>query len=272
MTEAIDLEVLARRPAGAARPTPLLFVHGAFASAQIWAPFFLPYFAEQGYAAYAVSVRGHGASSRPSRTNDIRLLDYVADVLGAMARLPATPVLIGHSMGGMIVQKILAERPLPAAVLMCPAPPHGLFGSALAAMFGNPRMFLELSAVQRLGAQAASLDSARRALFASDTPDDWIRRVLPPIEREPDGVMLDMTYRDLPPSRGRRDTPVLVLGAGRDACITDFAVSATAHAFGVPAEVFPDLPHGMMLVPQWQQVAERIRDWLAAALPVAATA
>ena len=57
-----DLEVLCRMPAGEARPTPLLFVHGAYTAAWCWDENFLPWFAEQGYAAYAVSLSGHGAS------------------------------------------------------------------------------------------------------------------------------------------------------------------------------------------------------------------
>ena len=46
-----DLEVICRAPAGAARPTPLLFVHGAYTAAWCWDENFLPWFAEQGYAA-----------------------------------------------------------------------------------------------------------------------------------------------------------------------------------------------------------------------------
>ena len=53
-----ELEVLCRTPAGTARPTPLLFVHGAYTAAWCWDENFLPWFAEQGYAAYAVMKGG----------------------------------------------------------------------------------------------------------------------------------------------------------------------------------------------------------------------
>ncbi len=273
MDNQVEIEVIKHAPReGVGRKTPLLFVHGAYGSAQLWEPFFLPFFAANGYPAYAVSVRGHGGSSGQEQLRGARLKDYVDDVLWAMDGLPATPVLIGHSLGGMIVQKIVAQRAVPAAVLMCSAPPHGLLGSTLAAMFGNPVMFRQMSALQKQGPQAATLDGARRSLFLPDTPDDWIRKVLPPAQAESDAVMLDATWRDLPPSRGRRDVPVLVVGAGKDACITRTALSETARAFGVQAEVFEDLPHALMLVPEWERVATRILDWLNTTLAEGATA
>ena len=264
MTDRIDLEVLTRQPAQERRPTPLLFVHSAYSSARQWEAFFLPFFAGHGWAAHAVSLRGHGASGGRETVRSARLRDYVADVVRVIETLPAPPVLIGHSMGGMIVQKVLVERAVPGAVLMCSVPPHGLLVSTLSAMFGNPLMFWQMSALQQLGPEAATLDGARRALFLKDTPDDWIRRVLPSAEQESDAVMLDMTFRDLPPSRGRCDVPMLVLGAGRDACITRTAVTETAHAFGVTADIFEDLPHALMMVPEWERPARRILEWLEA--------
>lgn len=53
-----ELEVLCHAPAGAARSTPLLFVHGAYVAAWCWAENFLPWFAARGWAAYAVSLSG----------------------------------------------------------------------------------------------------------------------------------------------------------------------------------------------------------------------
>jgi non-heme chloroperoxidase len=63
-----DLEVFVA-PAGEAHETPLLFVHGAYTAAWCWDENFLPWFAEQGYAAYAVSLSGHGpAAGGPTST------------------------------------------------------------------------------------------------------------------------------------------------------------------------------------------------------------
>ena len=58
----MKLEVTTRTPTGEPRPTPLLFVHGADCATWVWVRHFLPFFADRGYEAHALSLRGHGAS------------------------------------------------------------------------------------------------------------------------------------------------------------------------------------------------------------------
>ena len=135
-----DLEVICRAPAGAARPTPLLFVHGAYTAAWCWDENFLPWFAEQGYAAYAVSLSGHGASRGRAYLDSFSIADYVADVAEVADKLPSPPVLIGHSMGGMVIQKYLEKFSVPGAVLMSSVPPQGLLGSAFGLAFSKPHL------------------------------------------------------------------------------------------------------------------------------------
>lgn len=260
------LEVISERPPHGARPPPLLFVHGAYSSARLWAPYFLPFFADAGYDAYALSLRGHGASEGRELLAQTRLRDYVADVVQVCCELDEWPVLIGHSMGGMVVQKVLNDHPIPAAVLMASAPPHGLVPSMLGTAVFNPRVFQQMTFLQVLGPGAASIEGARRALFRPDTPDEEIRRLLPPAEPGGLRVMLDMMGLDLPPSLPRHDVPVLVLGGREDACITTAAVEATARAFNTKAVLFEGMPHAMMLDREWRTVAQHILDWLEATL------
>lgn len=254
----MKLELIRHQPKGGKRTTPLLFIHGAYSSARLWEPFFIPYFADQGYEALAVSLRGHGQSDGRDLLKQTRLRDYVSDVLSVVDGLASPPILIGHSMGGMVVQKAIQHRDFPGVVLMASPPPHGIGSSLLSAVLFNPLMAAQMGRMQAMGPEGATFDGAKRALFRDDTPDEYIRRVLPPAEPEPHNVMMDMMGADLPPSRPRRDIPVLVLGAGKDTCVTPSAAKATAWAFGTTAEMFPDMPHGMMLDPEWRLVAERI--------------
>ena len=74
---------------------------------------FLGFFAEKGYRAVAVSLRGHGGSAAPKRFRFCTLTDYIDDVESVVARLPVPPVLVGHSMGGFIVQKLWSATTRP---------------------------------------------------------------------------------------------------------------------------------------------------------------
>jgi alpha-beta hydrolase superfamily lysophospholipase len=57
-------------------------------------------------------------------------------------------------------------------------------------------------------------------------------------------------------------TPLLVVGAERDAIFTPSEERTTARAYNTDAEIFPDMGHDMMLEPGWAAVAERIHLWL----------
>ena len=99
------LELISRQPSGKTHRTPLLFVHGAWHAAWCWDEHFLPYFAAHGYEAHAVSLRGHGSSPGPKRLSWVSTADYVADVAATVQQFAVPPVIIGHSMGGFVVQK-----------------------------------------------------------------------------------------------------------------------------------------------------------------------
>ena len=100
----MHLEIITHKPKTDSGLTPLLFVHGGCHGAWCWENF-LPYFAMHGYEAHAVSLRGHGASAGRERIRSIRVPEYVADVERAAGLLSSPPVLIGHSLGGYVVQQ-----------------------------------------------------------------------------------------------------------------------------------------------------------------------
>ncbi len=122
----MHLEVITKKPGRISNATPLLFVHGAYHGAWCWENF-LPYFAEQGFEAHALSLRGHGASDGRERIRSIRTAEYIGDVVNVSRRLSAPPVLIGHSLGCYIIQKYLEKHSAPAAVLLATVPVSGFF-------------------------------------------------------------------------------------------------------------------------------------------------
>ena len=255
------LEVISSYPeSGAVKPFPLLFIHGSFCSASIWKPYFLPYFAKHGYESHAVSLRGHGKSQEGSLP--ARLSDYVNDLEKVVAGFETPPVLIATSMGGMVVQHYLLENTAPGVVLLASAPPQGMMVSSFFMMATNPLLVQGLGMVTMFGSEAATISTLRRALFRTDTPDEYIAQFLPYAETESPLVMLDLLGLDLPEREQKQSLPALVLGAEEDVFISQLALEQTARAFGVDYEVFPGMAHGMMIDRDWQLVADRIRDWL----------
>jgi pimeloyl-ACP methyl ester carboxylesterase len=119
------LEVIDKGTCSQAHPVPLLFVHGAWHAAWCWDEHFLDFFAEKGYRALAVSLRGHGNSPTLKPLRSCSIAQYVDDVASVAGSLPTRPVVIGHSMGGCVVQKYLESHQAPAGVLPCLRSPAG---------------------------------------------------------------------------------------------------------------------------------------------------
>lgn len=94
------LEVLDVGASTATHETPLLFVHGTSHAAWCWDEHFLSYFAEHGYRAIALNLRGHGRSPLDRSLRGVTLSDFADDLRTAVYALESPPVLIGHSLGG----------------------------------------------------------------------------------------------------------------------------------------------------------------------------
>jgi len=256
------LEILSRLPSGPARSTPLLFVHGAFCGAWIWDEKFLGWFADRGWAAHAVSLRGHGGSDGHEALPWHGLGDYVNDVVQACERLGTMPVLIGHSMGGTVVQQALRRRTAPAAVLMASAPPHGLLESTIGLAFRDPWVFQQLTLLCSFGPDLVDPEGIRRAMFSDRMPRSEIVRYEPKLQLESRRVLLETMHWNPFPPVPMRGTPFQVLGAERDLLVPPDQVRSTARLMRTEAQFFPGMGHTMMLEPDWERVAEAVDGWL----------
>lgn len=257
----MKLNVVSRYPQDGGRPTPLLFVHGMMHGAWCWDVHFLDFFAEHGFAAHAVDLRGHGASDGRGRLRWTRIREFVDDVTYACRPMPNPPVLIGHSMGGFIVQKYLEAHDAAGAVLLSSPAPSGLVGTTLRIARRTPLAFMKVNLTMSLWPAIATPRLAREAFFSADVPDDELRGYWQRMQDESYLALLDMVALDLPkPERVR--TPVLVLGAARDTMLAPREIEATARAYHVRCEIVPDVAHDSMLERHWRGVAERILTWV----------
>lgn len=257
----MELEVLVAGEETATRPAPLVLVHGAWHGAWCWQEHFVPALTEAGYAVHAVSLRGHGGSHGRDRLRWTRLADYVADLAAMTAGLPAPPILVGHSMGGLVVQKYLERGPAAAGVLLASAPPRGITGAVLRTARHDPLGLLRANLTLSLYPLVSTPDRARDRLFSNDTPDETVLACHPRLQDESFRAFLDMIVLDLPvPEKVR--VPMLVLGAAEDGIFSPAEVRATARAYHTQATIFAGMGHNMMLERGWEQVVEMIIAWL----------
>ena len=257
----MKLEIISKYPVKNQHPTPLLFIHGTFHGASCWDVHFLDYFAQHGFAAHAVNLRGHGHSDGWEKLRWTRIADFVDDVAQAVQQLPSPPVLIGHSMGGFIIQKYLEEHDAPGAVLLSSPPPSGLLRAVLRIARRSPLAFAKCNLTLSLRPVIATPELAREAFFSADFPDDLLLAYWKRMQDESYMAFLDLVALDLP-KPAKVKTPLLILGAARDNMLKPSEIEATARAYHTQCQIIPDVAHNSMLELRWQSVAERILVWL----------
>ncbi len=124
----------------------VLFIHGMWGDGHQWRGW-RDIFETKGYATLAPTLRHHDVDPRgeaPAELGKVSLLDYVADLEAEIAKLPDRPVVVGHSMGGLIAQILVSRGQARAGIFVNPAPPSGLPGmvelmmpSVLATLMGK---------------------------------------------------------------------------------------------------------------------------------------
>jgi pimeloyl-ACP methyl ester carboxylesterase len=254
----MSLDVVVTHPDTETDAPPLLLVHGAWHGAWCWTEHFTWFLADRGFTSYAVDLRGHGSSPGNLRTS--RIAHYVADVRRVAVELPSPPVLIGHSMGGFIVQHYLMRYRALAGVLMAPVPVHGAIGAAVRVARHHPGAFARANASWSLGPIVDDADRASALLFGPHLDDEARRRHTGRIQDESYPAFLEMLLHR-PRPREVRD-PVLVVGGSLDALFSPGEIRRTAAAYGTEAVIFDDIGHDMMLDRGWERPAGVIADWI----------
>src|ERR1700760_1800097 len=105
---------------GMTNQVPVVFIHGLWLPASSWQPW-ADLFASEGYQPLAPGWPGDSATVAESRENPESVADYgvgggVDHSAAIIAGLPARPILVGHSFGGMIAQKLLGQDLAVAAI------------------------------------------------------------------------------------------------------------------------------------------------------------
>jgi pimeloyl-ACP methyl ester carboxylesterase len=257
----MPLELISYHPETAPHPTPVLFVHGAWHGAWCWEKYFLPYFAKKGFESHAVSIRGHGKSTSNKSLKWARVADYVEDLEKTINKLDWKPILVGHSMGGLIVQKYLEEHTVPGAVLLAPVPTHGVWRTTLKIASRHLYLFAKVNLTMSLFPLVKSQNMARELFFSDEMPDDEVESYHKLLQDESYLGFLDMLALNLPSTK-KIAANMLVLGAEKDRIFSVAEIEKTAKAYGAECEIFPDMAHDMMLEKDWKKVADQIIKWI----------
>jgi pimeloyl-ACP methyl ester carboxylesterase len=246
---------------------PLVFLHGAFCGGWAFDAFRTP-FEAAGYVTHAPDLAGRAHGDSPEHLGRIGVKDMVAQVVRHIRDLDAPPVLIGHSLGGLVAQIAATHGHVAGLVLIAPSAPWGVMPTTLEEHGGAVGLTLLGDYWRRpiapdYGvARHATLDRLdrhdARHVFAQFVPESG--RVV----HETIQWWLDPSMASAAPVY-KIKTPVLALAGGKDRVNPASTVRRIAKRF--PAgqcayREFPEMSHWLIGEPEWPDVAHTALAWL----------
>lgn len=247
----------------------IMMIHGMWGSDWIWGNY-KRFFEDKGYHCVTPVLRHHDIdpkSEPPPQLGTTSLLDYADDLEREIRQLDSLPILMGHSMGGLLAQ-ILGSRGLAhTLVLLTPASPRGIVAltpsvikSFLSIMFTwgfwrNPirQTFDEavysllhlLSEKEQREIYGHSVYESGRAAFEIGF---WLL--------DPKKV----THVD----ESKVTCPVLVIAGSEDRITPTSVVKEVAKKYGAVStyKEFPNHAHWVLAEPGWEEIAQYVDDWL----------
>jgi non-heme chloroperoxidase len=238
------------------RGAPVLCLHGLFAGSWVFERV-LPLIAERGYPAAALSFRGHPPAAPLATIGWTSVAAYCHDAFEA-ARELERPIVIGHSLGGLVAQLLASRNLVRAAVLVSSAPPRGI------TVFSRPLLLRMARYLPALLLSRAYVPTARDldALVLNEVPEDErpaLRdRFVPDSGRASRQIALGVY--DVPVRSVR--APVLVVGADHDRFVPLSVARRLARRYEAPLQVARGHGHFLFAEPGWEAQVGAILDWI----------
>ena len=247
---------------------PVVMVHGAFCGGWVFESFREP-FEAAGHTVYTPDLPGHGSGSVAGLTMN----DYARSVAEVCEACETPPILVGHSMGGLVAQLAAARTPVAGLILLAPSPPWGVAGASMEEAVSA----VSLYALGPYWLQAIDPDYALAKLYSLDRMEREARKAV--FERMvPESGQalwqtlnwwLDPFMATLVPS-GAICAPVLAIAGGRDIIHPPATVKQTAARLGGDFHVLREMSHWLPGEPGWDAVAKICLDWMPAETKAAA--
>jgi pimeloyl-ACP methyl ester carboxylesterase len=256
--------------------TPVVFIHGLWLHATSWEPW-LDTFRDVGYEPVAPGWPGEPDTVAEARKQSVAvagkgLNEIVGRYASLVQALPERPVLVGHSFGGLIVQRLLGQGLGAAGVAIDAAPIKGVLllppsalrvaGIALRNPFNRNGTTALTAAQFRYGFGNA---------LPEDESNELFEKYAVPSPAKP---LFEAAASNLVPnSPAKVDTaradrgPLLLIAGGKDHAVPAAVTRTTRKLYGKSTAVtdyreFPDRGHSLAMDHGWAEVAGASLDWL----------
>jgi pimeloyl-ACP methyl ester carboxylesterase len=247
----------------------IVMIHGMWGGGWYWENY-RKFFEGKGYRCITPTLRFHDMDPKgiPNpQLGTTSLLDYAKDLEDEIRKLDAKPILMGHSMGGLISQ-ILGSRGLAKAlVLLTPASPAGIMAITPSVLKSFQSTLMGWGFWRKPRRQ--TFDEAVYSMLQLLSPEER-QATYGRFVYESGRAASEIGFWYFDPNHANKvdekkvDCPVLVIAGSQDKITPASVVRQVARKYGTFAtyKEFPNHAHWVVAEPGWQEVAEYAADWL----------
>jgi pimeloyl-ACP methyl ester carboxylesterase len=260
----------------AAKANPVLFIHGLWLHPTSWEAW-EGLFGQAGYDTLAPGWPDEPDTVEAARANADALANKgIADIVehycGIIGELSAPPILVGHSFGGLFVEKLLGENLGAAGVAVDAAQIKGVLRTPLSSLRATLPVFKNPADKHRTVSLTAEQFrySFGNAVSEDESNQLYDRWAVPGPARP---LFEAATANFQPHAASKVDTenadrgPLLLVMGGKDHTVPESITRSTAKQYKDSPAVtdtleFPDRGHSLTIDSGWQEVAEASLNWL----------
>lgn len=249
-------------PATPVHDTPILMLHGMWHGAWVWRDW-QEKLAAKGWTSTAISLPGHGGSD-PRNVRFATMGQYLEVLADVVAAMEPTPILLGHSMGGALIQWYLARisDALPAVVLVSPWTAHStMIDGGLKFARRDPWGFLKTGLTLSTDPMIRTPEVAAKMLLgpnATVTPEALHAQLCPE-----SALVLNQHNPPFWRPNPAVEVPMLWLAAEKDAAISLRGAKRSAQFYGAAFRTVTGAGHNIMMDAKSDAVLAEVNKWLA---------
>ncbi len=247
----------------------IVFIHGLFMNPISWEPW-IQFYEAKGYKCNAPAYdyhEGNPASLRNTINPELGKLTFgqvIESIATFVNALPEKPILIGHSMGGLAVQKLLGMNLGVAGIAIDPAPPKGIFSLKRSFLKAN------LPTINPLKGNSICLPTVEWFHYAfcntmtlEQTKIEYDKYVVP----ESRNIPRSSTKKDGKIDFNKPHAPLLIIAGEKDNIIPSSLNKKNYEAYKDKNSVtdfkeFAGRTHYICGQPNWEEVAIFISNWI----------
>lgn len=256
LTRVADLTVAVERPASPSNKPPILLIHGMFGGAWYWESY-QSLLARHGYDSHALNLRGHHGSRPVPDIGKVSLREFITDALEVAGTL-RNPIVVGHSMGGLIAQKVAEAGASRALVLLASAPPRWIPVVSWLLLRKQAKYARALLLHEPLLPRRHDAD----LLMFNRTPLADREKFFPRLVAESGKAGFELSIGRIAVREWRVTAPVLVVTGRDDQFVVPRVARALARKYKATLREYDSFAHHIMTEPGWEGPCGDIIQWM----------